>query len=239
MISSLTLIIKNNQMNLTQINLTDNLEQNMAIRIYLIRHGQTDWNLKSRLQGQFDIPLNQCGCWQAEQLSKYLRAIGFDRAFSSSLIRAKTTAESILGDRHLELELLPALQEVCHGDWEGRLESELRLLYPHEFHLWETKPLTCRKPKGESLHQLQTRVIPAWENLVQQCVGDRYRTVLVVSHKFVIQVILCHICGLDLQHFWNFSQDNCAINIIDYQSDGVAQLQMTNLNVWESHPLAA
>jgi probable phosphoglycerate mutase len=224
-------------MNSTEINFIDDLRQNMASRIYLIRHGQTQFNVEHRIQGQLDIPLNQQGFSQAKFLHRHLARTDFDRAFSSPLIRAKTTAESILGarHRHLELTLLPELQELYQGDWEGRLESELRLL--DELDLWKTNPLACNLP-GESMLELEKRVIPAWEKLVQECVEYRCRNVLVVSHKFVIQVILCHIHGLNLQHFSDFPQDNCAINIIDYQSNGVAELKITNLNVLESRPLA-
>lgn len=221
-------------------------------KIYLVRHGETNWNLEGRLQGQLNIPLNQKGCLQAHCVADYLQAVNFQKVFSSSLIRAKTTAEIIRGDLSeaeilcrtegntwpspFEIELLPALQEVSHGDWEGRLESELRLLYPHQFHLWKTAPLTCRKPNGENLHQVQARVIPAWENLVQRC--QESQNVLVVAHKFTIQVILCYISGLNLQHILNFPQDNCGINIIAYHNK-IPQLEATNLNVLKSFSLAA
>jgi len=203
------------------------------MRIILTRHGQTDWNLEERLQGQKDIPLNCHGQLQAKFLADCLKDSRITKAFSSSLARAQETTEILLGNRAIRLELVPALQEISHGDWEGCLETEICQRNPHQFHLWKTHPLACHKPNGETLHQLHSRAIPAWQSLMHYCAGACHENILVVTHKFTIQVILCHVCGLDIKHFWDFPQGNCAINIIDYH-DGKPQLRTTNLNAWES-----
>lgn len=205
----------------------------MNMRIILARHGQTDWNLEARLQGQKDIPLNLHGQRQAQFLAACLTDSQITKAFSSPLARAQETAEMMLGDRAIRPELVPEFQEISHGDWEGCLEAEICQREPHQFHLWKTHPLACHKPNGETLHQLWSRVIPAWQSLMHYCAGDRHETLLVVTHKFTIQVILCHVCDLDLKHFWDFPQGNCAINIINYHG-GKPQLKATNLSAWES-----
>jgi phosphoserine phosphatase len=206
-------------------------------RFIVVRHGQTDWNLQERLQGQKDIPLNLHGQRQAKFAADCLHNHPITRAFSSSLSRAKETAQAILGDRPIQPELVPDLQEKSHGDWEGELESVIQQTDPVQFHLWKTNPLACRKPNGETLQQFQARVIPAWEKLVRNCSSDRNQTTLVVTHKFTIQVILCRISSLDLNHFWEFPQSNCAVNIIDYHN-GVPHLKVKNLNIWESALIA-
>lgn len=209
------------------------MSQVSYLRITLIRHGQTDWNLEERIQGQIDICLNHNGKYQSQCLYNYLKDEVFDRLLTSPLKRARETAEIILGDRLLNLELVPSLQEISHGDWEGRLESELSQLYAYQFHLWKTDPLSCCKPNGETLHQFRERVVSAWEKLIQECFEDCYRNILVVAHKFTIQVILCHICGLDINLLDSFPQENCAINIINYHN-GNAKLEVMNLTVCKS-----
>ncbi|NET34162.1 MAG: histidine phosphatase family protein [Cyanothece sp. SIO1E1] len=212
---------------------------NLDLQLHLVRHAQTDWNIHDRLQGQLDIPLNSVGYQQARTVCQYLRPVKFDKFFCSPLQRAKVTAEIILDDRPVELKAVPEFQEVCHGDWQGKLVAELRLLYPYQFHLWETHPLECRKPNGETLYQVWERVIPAWEMLLQSCFEDAHKRVLVVAHKFIIQIILCHVSGLDLKHFWDFPQDNCSINVIDYDFHGASYLRVNNFNIYESTSAAA
>jgi phosphoserine phosphatase len=200
------------------------------------RHGETDWNTADRLQGQRDIPLNSTGCHQAQSVADRLSTIIIDRAYSSPLTRASKTAQILLGDRPISLDLVPDLQEVNHGDWEGRTNTELQATYPYEYHLWQHNPLACRKPNGETIEQLANRAVGGWQTIVQDSTAAGCQTVLVVAHKVTIQTILCHIHGLELEHFWDFPQDNCAINIIHYR-DGSPRLRTTNLNLWQPSPI--
>jgi phosphoserine phosphatase len=202
----------------------------------LVRHGETDWNTADRLQGQRDIPLNPTGCRQAQSVADRLSTTIIDRAYSSPLTRASKTAQILLGDRPIPLQFAPDLQEVNHGDWEGRTNTELQAAHPYEYHLWQHNPLACRKPNGETIEQLADRAIGGWQTIVQDSTAAGCQTVLVVAHKVTIQTILCHIHGLELEHFWDFPQDNCAINIIHYR-DGSPRLRTTNLNLWQSSPI--
>ena len=91
----------------------------MAMDIYLIRHGETDWNKTKRLQGVTDIPLNACGIELAEKTAEGLKDVPFDRIYTSPLIRAKKTAEIIRGDRPVELVVTDGLKEISFGEYEG------------------------------------------------------------------------------------------------------------------------
>jgi phosphoserine phosphatase len=204
--------------------------------ILLVRHGETNWNTADRLQGQRDIPLNSTGCRQAESVADHLSKTTIDRAYSSPLLRASKTAQILLGDRKITLNLIPNLQEVNHGDWEGCTNAELQTTHPYEYYLWKNNPLACRKPNGETIEELADRAVRSWQTIVQESTTAGCQTVLVVAHKVTIQTILCHIHGLDLEHFWDFPQDNCAINIIHYRN-GSPRLRNTNLNLWQSAPI--
>lgn len=91
----------------------------MALRIYLCRHGQTDWNAQHRLQGWTDIPLNEQGRQQAIQLRARFSGVSFDRIYCSALQRSRETAELIAGD--VPVIPVPELNEQRHGSFEGKV----------------------------------------------------------------------------------------------------------------------
>ena len=96
-------------------------------RIFLIRHGETNWNKEGRFQGQIDIPLNNNGKEQAEKASQYLRDISFNKAFSSSMHRPYETAEIILQrEKDIKIKKIDELIEISHGLCEGKLENEIK-----------------------------------------------------------------------------------------------------------------
>ena len=88
--------------------------------VYLMRHGETDWNKERRLQGRSDIPLNAFGMELAEKTAEGMKESPFDRAFSSPLDRAYTTARIVIGDRPVEVVKDDRLQEICFGPSEGQ-----------------------------------------------------------------------------------------------------------------------
>jgi phosphoserine phosphatase len=213
-------------MQLESMNLTGHLGQplpnarkNCAIRMLLVRHGETDWNREKRFQGQIDVPLNEQGKVQAEQVSEFLQSVAIDRAVTSPMLRPKQTAEAIL-QRHpgLTLELEPQLQEISHGLWEGKLEEEIEQGYPGLLKQWQETPETVQMPEGENLQQVWQRATAAWDAIVSSTpLGEgRPTTVLVVAHDAVNKAILCHVLGQSPEHFWAFKQGNGAVSVIDY-----------------------
>lgn len=95
------------------------------MKIYLVRHGETDWNLQERMQGQADNPLNDTGRKQAQIVADKLRGITFDAAFSSTLCRAAATAEIILGQQKDLLQKDARVMEIGFGPWEGEKISRV------------------------------------------------------------------------------------------------------------------
>lgn len=203
-----------------------------SLRIILVRHGETDWNIEKRFQGQMNIPLNAKGKQQAKAVREFLSTISIDCAFSSSLSRAKETAALILEGRVVSFSTIDELKEINHGDWNGMLETQIENLYPQDFRYWKTHPTRAHKPNGEALEQVVERVIPAWDDLISTHTSVIPQTILVVAHKWINQIILCHVCGLGLEHFGRFRQDNCAINLIDYPqgNNGLGYLKETNIS---------
>ena len=118
-------------------------------RIFLVRHGETNWNKEGRFQGQINIPLNDNGKDQARKASKYLEEIDFNKAFSSSMDRPYETAQIILQNKSdLEITKIEKLVEISHGLWEGKLEDDIKKQWPELLKNWHEKPEEVIMPEG-------------------------------------------------------------------------------------------
>ena len=203
-----------------------------GIRLLLVRHGETDWNQQSRYQGQIDIPLNVNGKSQSEKVAEFLKEVSIDKAFSSSLLRARETTEIILQHHQgVGLELNDGFKEIIHGLWQGKDEAEIELEFPGELQRWRETPEQLKMPDGESLEQVWQRTIAVYESILNSALNNKLNTVLIVAHGGTNQILLCHILGLSPEYFWSFRQSNCCLNIIDYPKgkEGSPVVQGTNI----------
>ncbi len=163
-------------------------------RLVLIRHGETDWNVEGRYQGQADPPLNGRGVAQAHRLAEALRGVGLEVLYTSPLRRARQTAEVVAEALGLPLYEEPRLMEIHQGDWQGRLRAEIAARYPELFRRWLEEPWSVTPPGGESLAQVQARVYAALDEIIARhpggCVG-------LVTHRIPIALIKVRYQGLD------------------------------------------
>jgi len=204
-----------------------------GLRLLLVRHGETDWNRQGRFQGGIDVPLNETGRQQARQAAEFLQQVPLDFAISSPMSRPRETAELIL-EQHptVALKLLDGLKEISHGDWEGKLETEIEQYFPGELHRWREHPTEVQMPAGENLAQVWQRAIAEWDALVQlaKTEATEPRVGLVVGHDATNKVILSHLVGAGPEQFWSFKQGNGAVSIIDYPAgEGAPLLQSMNI----------
>ena len=202
-------------------------------RLLLVRHGETQWNKESRFQGIRDIPLNENGKVQGGKARDFLKDVSLDFAVTSSMSRPKETAEIILENHpDVALETTPELIEICHGLWEGKLESEIEAGFPGMLQQWKDAPETVQMPEGENLQQVWDRAIAAWQKIVEQYSNsERPLTGIVVAHDAINKVIVCYLLGLKPENFWNIKQGNGAVTVIDYPqgASGKPVLQAINL----------
>jgi phosphoserine phosphatase len=213
--------------------LPDVRKSHNAVRLLLVRHGETDWNREGRFQGQIDVPLNENGHRQAQQAADFLKAIPLDFAVTSPMKRPKETAEAIL-QQHPQVVLgeEPDFREISHGTWEGKFESEIEQAFPGELERWRVAPETVQMPEGENLQQVSDRAIAAWETMVQSARAESNgatRAGLVVAHDATNKVILSHVVGAGAEKFWSFKQGNGAVSVIDYPAEGPPILQAMNI----------
>ena len=181
------------------------------MKIYLVRHGETDWNQAGRLQGQTDIALNAQGLEQAREAAERLKEVPFEIAFCSPLIRAKRTAETIIGDRKITLTTDERLRELNFGPWEGVDIRSIKDAASQPF----TNPGSYIPPVGaESFAQLYKRSGEFVDQVLLPLEGT-YETVLVVAHGGVNRSILNPVLNIPVDDFWRVHMGNCATAILD------------------------
>ncbi len=178
-------------------------------KIILIRHGQTAWNKEEIFRGRADIPLDDVGLRQAQALADALRAEQISGIFTSPLTRAVQTAAAVAKSHGLVPVPVSGLIDIDFGAWEGLAHNRVREQFPELYATWQTSPENVTFPGGENLKAVCQRASAAMADLVQQNPGQ---TIVLVAHRVVNKVLICHILGLPNSHFWQVRQDTAAIN---------------------------
>jgi broad specificity phosphatase PhoE len=175
--------------------------------LVLIRHGQTDWNLEERWQGQADPPLNEKGREQARRVAEYQNQFGFAALYSSDLRRAMETAQIIGAEMGMKVISELRLREINLGKWQGMLSADIEAQYPDEFRRWHESPLTAHPPDGEDISMLAARVLEAINEIIAR---HPKRRVGIVAHELPIAMVLCRSAGLGLEHLRDMIPENGA-----------------------------
>lgn len=156
-------------------------------RVIFIRPGETTWNEMDRWQGWLDVPLNLHGQAQARRLANFLRNIGLQALYTSDLRRATQTADIIGEVCGLTPKKDHRLRERAVGRWQGMTRLEVETWFPDQYHQYEADKMNYRIPDGESLADVQARVVQAFEEIVAE---DAAETIAIVSHTVTIRVLL-------------------------------------------------
>jgi 2,3-bisphosphoglycerate-dependent phosphoglycerate mutase len=151
----------------------------------LARHGETNWNIERRFQGQFDIALNARGRAQAESLARELAAAHFDRVYCSDLRRALHTAAPIAEPRGLEVRATQRLREKDDGAWQGHTHAEVQVKYAGDYPHYLSRKPDFAAPEGETLEEFARRVRSVLTDIARESAG---LTVLVVAHAGVLDI---------------------------------------------------
>lgn len=188
------------------------------MKIYLFRHGETEWNRTWRLQGQSDVPLNEFGRELAVITAEALKEIPFDRAFCSPLGRAAETAQILLGGRDIPLVPDDRLKEMCFGEYEGgvfdkaKKQDSTHPLYHFFYGMENYVPPAGAESFQDIIERgrdfLQEQIVP---------LEGRCQNVLIVAHGALNRGILTAIGGICLADFWDISLPNCAASILSLE----------------------
>lgn len=177
--------------------------------IYLIRHGETEWNLKKKTQGQSESNLSSKGIKQAQKAGIFLENKKIDKIYTSDLKRAVHTANLI--NEYINKEIIESknLREMHFGQWEG---INVRELYNDNNYIeWLKNPINVNIKDGENLKDLSKRAKAFLENDLNK----EDDTILIVSHTAFLKVLILELLGISLEHFKNLKMNNTGISRID------------------------
>ncbi len=178
-------------------------------KLILVRHGETEWNRTRRYQGHSDIELTAIGLWHAERLRDRLAQQRIDALYSRDLKSAWRTAQIITSKRDLTVIPCKELREINFGKLEGVTHDEMQRHCPN----WVDMSPDVSLPGGESLNQLVSR-IKLFVSRLDEHSGDK--TILVVAHGGSLQVLMCILLGIDIEHrWWQIGLDRASLTAVE------------------------
>lgn len=184
-----------------------------ATRIVAIRHGETDWNVNTRIQGQIDIGLNQRGLWQAQRVGLALADESIDAIYSSDLQRARSTAEAIAqhtnSPQARSVRLHSGLRERGFGIFEGHTWAEIEQQWPQDALRWRQRDPDFAPPGGESPSQLSLRVSTTLCEIAAKHPGEH---IVLVAHGGVMDMLYRLATQQTLQAARTWALGNAALN---------------------------
>ncbi len=186
------------------------------MRLILVRHGETVYNVQGRFTGQSDIPLSTLGKRQVAALGERLAAERPDAIVTSDLERTRVTAEAIARARALPIWEDIDLRELAMGEWEGYTYAEVLARDANLVVQWRADPATYAPPGGETVDQLRDRCARSLGRWQTRCPEA---CVVWVTHGGLMGVLLCHVLGIDLKRRWQFRHDNASISEIHLSGD--------------------
>lgn len=200
------------------------------MRILLLRHGATDWNVQGRCQGASDIELNETGLRQAEEAATALSTEAIDAVYSSNLKRARQTARLVSLPHNLAVTIEDGMRELDHGALEGLTFDEIKQRYPEFISKWRSEPAELQIPGGERLIEVARRAWDGLNRIVQR--HSDGQTVVVVSHNFPILSILCRVTDTPLDRYRSFHVDPCSVTRLSRDDLGEWRVSHVNNQVY-------
>lgn len=185
------------------------------MKLFLVRHGQTAWNVTNRAQGHADISLDETGAKQARLLCEHLKTLGIERVLCSDLVRCQETVQCFLEDSRIEVELRRDLRERTFGEMEGDDYHNLHKWMRDQANLNGLQEYAVRPPGGESMVDVWNRLESVYQELVCET-----RPTLVVSHGGALAQLLAKLLRGTAETPRSFRFSNCGVASFDRREDG-------------------
>lgn len=200
--------------------------------VYIVRHGETEWNVEGRTQGTSDISLTDKGRIQALRLARRLRNMPITAIYCSDLKRAVETASIIGRELNVLWITTPLLREACFGEWEGHTIREIEDLFPGQLSRWYQDHDFCA-PGGESLSCVRERIVKFIGQIKALEIGQD-EGILVVSHALTCKVLIAELMGLPLTYIRRIRQDNAGLTVIKMLEEGSVLFSLNDVcHMWD------
>lgn len=180
-------------------------------RIFLIRHGETEFNRLGVFRGRYEVELNDRGRKQAGEIGSALRGEGIESLLASPLVRARQTAEIIGRVIGVGYAADEAFNNIDLGKWQGVPKADVKRDYPDLWNLWITEPEHLRIPEAETVEEVRHR---SFEGLLR-VLDEQQSDFGIVTHRSVIKTLAASMLGVGRPYFWKFYIDNAAYSVFE------------------------
>ena len=198
----------------------------MHTRVLLVRHGATVLSREDSFSGSTDVELSDTGRAQAELLGQRLKDDDIAAVYCSHKKRAIDTATLIAAPHKISPVQREALCEIDHGHWEGKRRQDVEVEFAAEYAAWEADPFVFAPQGGESGLSVLARALPALRQIVIDNTG---KTILVVSHKATIRLLISSLLGFEMRGYRDrLDQNPACLNILDFKDASHARLTLFN-----------
>ena len=196
----------------------------MLKRLFLCRHGESEYNAKKIIQGHIDTFLTPKGIFQARLAGEILKRFPIEKIYTSDLRRAYQTA-TIIGDiLGIEVIVDERIREMNFGQWEGRAYDDIYKNHIEDWSNWLKNPVACPLPSQEEFHKFEERLRGFLEDIKMK---DE-ENVLIVGHGGSIQGIICMETCIGFENIWGLRHTNTGISCIEYTKEGNAFIKFLN-----------
>jgi alpha-ribazole phosphatase len=200
------------------------------MRLLLVSHAQTDWNVASRFQGQTDVPLNENGREQARGLQQKLASAKIAAIMASDLRRARETADIIAVPHGLTVATDARLRELHFGAWEGQTNAEIEAQNPQALTAWRKDPARLAPPGGETLYALVQRLQAFLQDWRARSVSDwSSGATLVVAHRGCLRALLCLLLEKPVERMWDFHLDIASVTELAMAGDRAEVIRISEV----------
>ncbi|WP_336284728.1 adenosylcobalamin/alpha-ribazole phosphatase [Citrobacter arsenatis] len=199
------------------------------MRLWLVRHGETEANVAGLYSGHAPTPLTERGIAQAQTLGTLLRNVPVDNVLCSELERARHTTQLILGDREVPVRNIPELNEMFFGDWEMRHHRDLAREDAENYAVWCNDWQNATPTNGEGFQAFSQRV----ERFITQLADYKAcQNLLVVSHQGVLSVMIARLLSMPASAMWHFRVEQGCWSAIDFCDDFAVLKVLNSRAVW-------
>jgi broad specificity phosphatase PhoE len=195
-------------------------------RIYLVRHGETEFNRLGIFRGRFEVDLNDRGRRQAEEIAGALKGEGIEGLYAGPLRRARETAEIIGRVLGVPCAVDPGFDNLLLGEWQGVPKEVVKRDYPEMWRQWQTAPEHLVVPGGETVEDVKRR---AYGRILEIVSDPASQSVIgVVTHRSVIKGLAAAFLNVPPPYFWKFYVDNASYSIFDHDQSGFSLVSWNN-----------